>query len=119
MPWGLLSGEGGSALSRLLARARARACEATLALARQLSTNLGGGPVSPPCTLEAGAAKALVVVKLDRLSRSMLDVAALMATAQKQNWARVGPASGRIRRGSLRTRRVSPDVGLCPRTRAS
>jgi DNA invertase Pin-like site-specific DNA recombinase len=30
-----------------------------------------------------------VVAKLDRLSRSMLDFAALMATAQKQNWALV------------------------------
>jgi DNA invertase Pin-like site-specific DNA recombinase len=39
--------------------------------------------------LEAGAAKALVVAKLDRLSRSMLDFAALMATAQKQSWALV------------------------------
>jgi DNA invertase Pin-like site-specific DNA recombinase len=39
--------------------------------------------------LEAGDARALVVAKLDRLSRSMLDFAALMATAQKQNWALV------------------------------
>jgi DNA invertase Pin-like site-specific DNA recombinase len=39
--------------------------------------------------LEAGKAKALVVAKLDRLSRSMLDFAALMATAQKQSWALV------------------------------
>jgi DNA invertase Pin-like site-specific DNA recombinase len=39
--------------------------------------------------LEAGEAKALVVAKLDPLSRSMLDFAALMATAQKQNWALV------------------------------
>jgi DNA invertase Pin-like site-specific DNA recombinase len=39
--------------------------------------------------LEAGEAKALVVAKLDRLSRSMLDFAALMATAQKQTWALV------------------------------
>jgi DNA invertase Pin-like site-specific DNA recombinase len=39
--------------------------------------------------LEAGEAKALVVAKLDRLSRSMLDFAALMATAQKQSWALV------------------------------
>jgi DNA invertase Pin-like site-specific DNA recombinase len=39
--------------------------------------------------LEAGDAKALVVAKLDRLSRSMLDFTALMATAQKQNWALV------------------------------
>jgi DNA invertase Pin-like site-specific DNA recombinase len=39
--------------------------------------------------LEAGEAKALVVAKLDRLSRSLLDFAALMATAQKQNWALV------------------------------
>jgi DNA invertase Pin-like site-specific DNA recombinase len=30
-----------------------------------------------------------VVAKLNRLSRSMLDFAALMATAQKQNWALV------------------------------
>jgi DNA invertase Pin-like site-specific DNA recombinase len=30
-----------------------------------------------------------VVAKLDRLSRSMLDFAALMATAQKQSWALV------------------------------
>jgi DNA invertase Pin-like site-specific DNA recombinase len=39
--------------------------------------------------LEAGDAKALVVAKLDRLSRSLLDFAALMATAQKQSWALV------------------------------
>ena len=39
--------------------------------------------------LEAGEAKALVVAKLDRLSRSMLDFAGLMATAQKQHWALV------------------------------
>jgi DNA invertase Pin-like site-specific DNA recombinase len=40
-------------------------------------------------SLEAGEAKALVVAKLDRLSRSMLDFAALMATAQKQSWGLV------------------------------
>ena len=39
--------------------------------------------------LEAGDANALVVAKLDRLSRSMLDFASLMATAQKQHWALV------------------------------
>jgi DNA invertase Pin-like site-specific DNA recombinase len=39
--------------------------------------------------LEAGEAKGLVVAKLDRRSRSMLDFAALMATAQKQDWALV------------------------------
>jgi DNA invertase Pin-like site-specific DNA recombinase len=37
-------------------------------------------------TLEAGAAKALVVAKLDRLSRSLLDFAGLMAKAQQQGW---------------------------------
>ena len=40
-------------------------------------------------TLEAGEANALVVAKLDRLSRSMLDFAALMNAAQKQCWALV------------------------------
>src|SRR5437763_817357 len=39
--------------------------------------------------LERGDAKALVVAKLDRLSRSMLDFTALMAKAQKQGWALV------------------------------
>src|SRR5215471_12398823 len=39
--------------------------------------------------LEAGEASALVVAKLDRLSRSLLDFAALMATAQKQRWGLV------------------------------
>ena len=40
--------------------------------------------------LEAVEAKALLVAKLDRLSRSLLDVARPMATtAQKQNWALV------------------------------
>jgi DNA invertase Pin-like site-specific DNA recombinase len=39
--------------------------------------------------LEAGEANSLVVAKLDRLSRSMLDFAGLMATAQKQHWALV------------------------------
>src|SRR6476469_5601654 len=40
-------------------------------------------------TLKAGEASALVVAKLDRLSRSMLDFTALMAKAQKQSWALV------------------------------
>ena len=39
--------------------------------------------------LERGEASALVVAKLDRLSRSMLDFAGIMATAQKQSWALV------------------------------
>jgi DNA invertase Pin-like site-specific DNA recombinase len=39
--------------------------------------------------LKRGEASALVVAKLDRLSRSMLDFTALMATAQKQSWALV------------------------------
>jgi DNA invertase Pin-like site-specific DNA recombinase len=39
--------------------------------------------------LEAKQASALVVAKLDRLSRSMLDFTALMGTAQKQSWALV------------------------------
>ena len=39
--------------------------------------------------LRAGDAQALVTAKLDRLSRSMLDFTALMATAQKQGWALV------------------------------
>ena len=39
--------------------------------------------------LEEGDAKALVAAKLDRLSRSMIDFPALMATAQKQGWALV------------------------------
>src|SRR5207249_7537381 len=34
-------------------------------------------------------AKALVAAKLDRLSRSMIDFTALMATAQKHGWALV------------------------------
>src|SRR3954466_12192475 len=39
--------------------------------------------------LKSGDASALVVAKLDRLSRSMLDFTAVMATAQKQGWALV------------------------------
>jgi DNA invertase Pin-like site-specific DNA recombinase len=39
--------------------------------------------------LESGEATALVVAKLDRLSRSMIDFAAVMAKAQKQHWALV------------------------------
>ena len=39
--------------------------------------------------LAAGEASALVVAKLDRLSRSMLDFARIMATAQAQSWALV------------------------------
>ncbi len=37
--------------------------------------------------LESGGAGALVVAKLDRLSRSMIDFTALMGKAQKQGWA--------------------------------
>src|SRR5207248_315669 len=40
-------------------------------------------------TLRRGEAGALVVAKLDRLSRSMLDFTALMAKATKQGWALV------------------------------
>lgn len=39
--------------------------------------------------LRSGGADGLVVSKLDRLSRSMLDFATLMATAQKHRWALV------------------------------
>lgn len=39
--------------------------------------------------LASGEASALVVAKLDRLSRSMLDFARIMTTAQKQSWALV------------------------------
>jgi DNA invertase Pin-like site-specific DNA recombinase len=39
--------------------------------------------------LKRGEAEALVVAKLDRLSRSMLDFASVMATAQKQSWGLV------------------------------
>jgi DNA invertase Pin-like site-specific DNA recombinase len=39
--------------------------------------------------LRRGDARGLVVAKLDRLSRSMLDFTTLMATAQKQGWALV------------------------------
>src|SRR5205085_2357392 len=40
-------------------------------------------------TLRRGDAGALVVAKLDRLSRSMLDFTAVMARASKQGWALV------------------------------
>ena len=39
--------------------------------------------------LEAGEASTLVVAKLDRLSRSMIDFTGLMGKAQKQGWALV------------------------------
>lgn len=39
--------------------------------------------------LEAGEAEGLVVAKLDRLSRSMLDFTSVMAEAQRQGWALV------------------------------
>src|SRR5207247_3106132 len=39
--------------------------------------------------LERGQADALVVAKLDRLSRSMLDFTAVMARAQREGWALV------------------------------
>lgn len=40
-------------------------------------------------TLKDGKASALVVAKLDRLSRSMIDFTGLMGAAQKQGWALV------------------------------
>ena len=40
-------------------------------------------------TVECGDAQALVVAKLDRLSRSLLDFAELMARAQQRGWALV------------------------------
>jgi DNA invertase Pin-like site-specific DNA recombinase len=40
-------------------------------------------------TLRRGEAGALVVAKLDRLSRSMIDFTGVMAMATKQNWALV------------------------------
>ena len=39
--------------------------------------------------LERGRAGGLVVAKMDRLSRSLLDFTAIMATAQRQGWALV------------------------------
>jgi DNA invertase Pin-like site-specific DNA recombinase len=39
--------------------------------------------------VETGEADALIVAKLDRLSRSLLDFAALMARAQRRGWALV------------------------------
>src|SRR2546430_13386833 len=39
--------------------------------------------------LQSGEASALVVAKLDRLSRSMIDFTKVMAAAQKQSWALV------------------------------
>jgi DNA invertase Pin-like site-specific DNA recombinase len=39
--------------------------------------------------VETGDAEALIVAKLDRLSRSLLDFAALMARAQRRSWALV------------------------------
>ena len=48
--------------------------------------------------LEAGEATALVVAKLDRLSRSMIDFTALMGTAQKQQ---LGARRARLRGGHL------------------
>jgi len=39
--------------------------------------------------LQAGKASALVVAKLDRLSRSLLDFAGLMAQAEREGWALV------------------------------
>src|SRR5712691_3075185 len=39
--------------------------------------------------LETGDPKALVAAKQDRLSRSLLDLASLIATAQTQGWALV------------------------------
>jgi DNA invertase Pin-like site-specific DNA recombinase len=39
--------------------------------------------------LRRGDAQGLVVAKLDRLSRSMLDFTAIMATAQRESWALV------------------------------
>jgi DNA invertase Pin-like site-specific DNA recombinase len=46
-----------------------------------------GGIQSALTMLKTGDAEALVVAKLDRLSRSMQDFTELMATAQKQGWA--------------------------------
>jgi DNA invertase Pin-like site-specific DNA recombinase len=47
------------------------------------------GITSALAELEAGRADALLVAKLDRLSRSLLDFAGLMETARKQGWALV------------------------------
>jgi len=42
-----------------------------------------------PPVLETGNLKALVVAKLDRLSRSLQEISALIASAHKQGWALV------------------------------
>ena len=44
------------------------------------------GVIAALDALASKQADALVVAKLDRLSRSMLDFASIMATAQKQSW---------------------------------
>ncbi len=50
--------------------------------------NQPGGEEAPRL-LETGDAKALVAAKRERLSRALLDLASLLATAQKQGWALV------------------------------
>ena len=55
-------------------------------------TRAGSAPTRSPealRALEAGKASALVVAKLDRLSRSMLDFSKLMAKATREHWALV------------------------------
>ena len=50
--------------------------------------NQPGGEEAPRL-LETGDAKALVAAKRERLSRALLDLASLLATARKQGWALV------------------------------
>jgi hypothetical protein len=54
-----------------------------------LKTALGPSVAAPAVIPRASDAGALVVAKLDRLSRSMLDFTAVMAKATKQGWALV------------------------------
>ncbi len=51
------------------------------------STKGREGLAAAKALILAGAAEALVVAKLDRLSRSMLDFSTLMEQAQSQGWA--------------------------------
>jgi DNA invertase Pin-like site-specific DNA recombinase len=44
--------------------------------------------------VEAGQAEALIVAKLDRLSRSLVDFAALMERSRRKGWALVAPDLG-------------------------
>ncbi len=87
------------------------------AASRSSSSSFGSGIRAVPAMLAPGNRSALMVAKLGPLSRSMLEFAGMMTTAQKQPWVLVTRDSHEIREPTLcREDRGLPQRSTCRRS---